>query len=804
MHTNKRKRAAALLACSLSAVAVPALAGGPLVVVPTRHGVQPAHWEGTVKVYTDLGTLGVVDNALATQLVKKTVQQWSSVPTSSFRAQVVGTTGDLGLGDITGENAGSIIGADNGGGLHVIFDGDGSVLRDFMGVGDGVLGIATPEFLEAEGSTRIVEGWVIITGEAEGVEEVVTGAPLSGIVTHEFGHSIGLAHSQTNGLYYGNQPIEAYGLPAGAEHAGPDQCASTITSYPTADQVETMYPFIDPYPWSPMYDSAAMATVNVADDKAALSALYPAPGYRQKTGTIEGRVFAKDGVSQLSGINVIARNVANPFDATSRITGDRTQGMTGADGTFEITGLTPGARYVVYIDQIGPGGFSTQKAVLLGPEEYWNAGESSDASVDDACAATKIVLSSGETRHIRIAMNGIERAPDFTYLPYSLPIDLSDNGERVVGLYGPFQSPYWTWSRQRGMQNIDGVGFMGAVSGNGRVVGGTTTKTVQTEFGPVDQERASLWTRERGWRSIADESFPGCDVFQTSVFDVNGDGSTAVGLAFKDCTHVYAFKWTAQKGMRLLGKTSENAARANAVSADGGLVGGWEEIPQAGGFRVGSIWQGREQMLLTDPEPQNPFGYVGEIMAVNGPGTMAVGYGAGVGGKDAYMWTSRDGMVNIGRYPGTICYTYSDWLTGELIETCEDRETLALSLSDDGKVITGSSRLLNLGIDEAVIHTDGLGWMLMSDFLASQGVLEMSRWHVMGARVSGNGKVLTGTAFPLGADYYQGYRLDLDQVFVCHDKRRGGHTLRVGFPDAMDAHLKHGDAIGLCPGDAPL
>ena len=154
---------------------------------------------------------------------------------------------------------------------------------------------------------------------------------------------------------------------------------------------------------------------------------------------------------------------------------------------------------------------------------------------------------------------------------------------------------------------------------------------------------------------------------------------------------------------------------------------------------------------------------------------------------------------------GHVCYTYYDWKTGEPIEVCEDRETIATSISNDGKVITGASRLLSQGIDDAAIYTRGLGWMLMSEFLASQGVLEMSRWQVLGARVSGDGKVLTGTAFPLAADYYHGYRLELDQVFVCHDKRRGGgHTLRVGFPDAMDAHLRHGDAIGLCPGDAPL
>ena len=81
-------------------------------------------------------------------------------------------------------------------------------------------------------------------------------------------------------------------------------------------------------------------------------------------------------------------------------------------------------------------------------------------------------------------MNGIDRAPAFTYLPYSLPIDLSDDGKRVIGLFGPFESPYWTWSRQRGMENIDGVGFMGAMSGDGRVVGGTLTKRGRNRIRP--------------------------------------------------------------------------------------------------------------------------------------------------------------------------------------------------------------------------------------------------------------------------------------------------------------------------------
>jgi hypothetical protein len=88
---------------------------------------------------------------------------------------------------------------------------------------------------------------------------------------------------------------------------------------------------------------------------------------------------------------------------------------------------------VLYIDQLGPGGFSTPKGVLLGPEENWNANESGDATIDNPCTATRIVVGAGETRSARITMNAIHGAPAFTYLPNSLPMDLSDNGGRVVG-----------------------------------------------------------------------------------------------------------------------------------------------------------------------------------------------------------------------------------------------------------------------------------------------------------------------------------------------------------------------------------
>ena len=47
------------------------------------------------------------------------------------------------------------------------------------------------------------------------------GDPTSGVVTHEFGHAINLAHSQTNGYYSRNQGIPEFGLPDGPRAGGP-------------------------------------------------------------------------------------------------------------------------------------------------------------------------------------------------------------------------------------------------------------------------------------------------------------------------------------------------------------------------------------------------------------------------------------------------------------------------------------------------------------------------------------------------------------------------------------------------------
>ena len=89
----------------------------------------------------------------------------------------------------------------------------------------------------------------------------------------------------------------------------------------------------------------AQANLHTTDTLASFSDLYPGPGWSNSYGTITGKVYDLDGKTELTGVNVIARNLADPYvDSTSAVTGQMTQGQLGPDGSYTLHGLTPGAQ----------------------------------------------------------------------------------------------------------------------------------------------------------------------------------------------------------------------------------------------------------------------------------------------------------------------------------------------------------------------------------------------------------------------------------------------------------------------------
>jgi hypothetical protein len=379
-------------------------AGGPLELfapgVPFAYGpITFGQFGGNVPFKTDLGGLGFLTKAQADGLAIGSMAEWTAVPTASLTLAFAGDITDefgapLGA-DIDESNFDLVLGVFNGGGIDVVYDETGAIFDALFGPGSGVIGFSELEFFYT-GVPEIAESIVFLNGAFVDPGDVnpFPGASFQGVFTHEFGHTIGLGHTQTNGanLFFGDD-------------TAPEDCPSRGTA--TLSDAETMYPFYDSTPAPPGGTSYGreIATIDHPDDVAALSELYPEAGYFDLP-TITGTIFASDGVTPITGANVIARNVANPFaDAVSALSGNFS--LSNDDdfaGKYTFTGLTPGASYVVYIDRIVAGGFSTPPAQIE-EEEYFNgASESANPNIDNPCAVTPVAPVAGSPLVANIIM----------------------------------------------------------------------------------------------------------------------------------------------------------------------------------------------------------------------------------------------------------------------------------------------------------------------------------------------------------------------------------------------------------------
>jgi hypothetical protein len=383
----------------------PVRAGSPLFL---NQPGQPLVWPDggrDIPFNPDLGGFGPFSNAEAVAQTVEAFERWAAIPsaTATYR-----NAGSLPF-DVDETNFFPFLFPEAPDGLSpIVFDEDGAIFEILFGVDSGVLGLASPEWVNpATGEIR--EGSAFFNGGILG-----QGFPVAGsltILVHEFGHYSNLGHSVVNG------EIALF-----QDNTGPTPYDTFPLDF-LAGRIETMYPF---------YLSNGGADVPHADDIAIFSTLYPAPDFFATRGSIRGTLFAQDGATPVTGINVIARNLADPFgDPVSSISGDFSTSFPQADpftGTYTLNGLTPGAEYAVFVDQILAGVFVTPVLTLPGPEEFYNGdAESVDPDLDDPSMFTPVPVEAG------VPMDGI----DITFnILRPGPIPLGD--DTFVQLFLPF------------------------------------------------------------------------------------------------------------------------------------------------------------------------------------------------------------------------------------------------------------------------------------------------------------------------------------------------------------------------------
>jgi hypothetical protein len=395
---SRSAKAFAALLAALCLRAAPIEAGGPLLVGP--NGV-PRRWNtgADITLNADRGTLGGIASPAA--LLRDAIGQWNRISTSRAR---------LAIGDQLSSNVENLSESEfdafitrNDGTNPVIFDADGSIFDDVFGFGSGVIGVAGPTLFVASSGT-IVKGFAMFNGDLLSAAE----ADLAeATMTHELGHILNLDHSQVNGLPF---------LPG---------CSSRATTVPgfagsiSVADVETMFPVLVQSGFSPH----PMATLH-KDDIAAVSSIYATASFSSNLGAISGTVVDFDGATPIQGLNVVARNVDAPYsDAVSCVSGFLYDPAGSSlpqreRGAFALRGLTPGASYKVYIEEVadcfGRGGRlgpvnppldldPTDPAAFL---EFWSGARESNADPPGDGEAIE-VQAGGATTGVRIIFNGI-------------------------------------------------------------------------------------------------------------------------------------------------------------------------------------------------------------------------------------------------------------------------------------------------------------------------------------------------------------------------------------------------------------
>lgn len=757
-------------------------AGGPLFIWDSRTRT-PYRWSviTPVPVYTDLGPFEIIPPphvpippAVADGIVNFAVAEWTNVETSSFQAQVVGDFGMVGLPDITSANAASLIGARNSGGIYVVYDADGTIIRDFFGAPLNVLGIASPEWAD-ESTGTITEGWVVINAQSRFVGDDLL-LNYAAVFTHEFGHSINLAHSQTNGAiaFFNNA-------------RGPATC-TTLPYDPntiTINHVETMYPFINPRPGTG--SGIAQSTVDIADDKSAVSDLYPAPGYPDARGSVTGRILQTAGNPGITGVNIIARNVDDPFaDAVSAMSGDWIRVSTGDDGSFTINGLTPGARYAIYTDGIAGGGFPTSQPFYIpGPEEFFNGpNESGNGLTDDRCQSSTVTVG-GRSAGSDIILNSVAGAPELVPLPPgTLPATISGDG-RIIGGNISNGPPFRLFTETGAVEVLGNSAVANAVmSRDGTAFAADTP-------GPAPGGRIASLLQGGFWRQlpvpVPEPPVTASPCGDTSAgYGVSGFGRAFAGHFWVDLNgsepgqgcRVRPFIWTRGTGSRVL-STPANAAssRPNNMSEDGSTVVGWYDKPTSS-LRLGIIWRNGTFLDLSTPTFT-----VGEAYNTTPDGSVVVGLGAGPA-REPWRWTNEGGVETLGRL-------FPFGSAG------------ASAVSDDGNVVAGlggSSSPFPGDVSgrRPFLWLSGVGMLNFEDFLRSQGTF-FEGWLLNSATsMSSDGTEIVGVGFsPRGQG---GWLIKMDRVNICHASRGNPapETMNVEFPTGMKAHLDHGDTVGFC------
>ena len=284
-----------------------------------------------------------------------------------------------------------------------------------------------------------------------------------------------------------------------------------------------------------------------------------------------------------------------------------------------------------------------------------------------------------------------------------------------------------------------GVTLIGGESGNVSRDGRTIVGRLRDASG-VDQP--AMWAGGTSWRLLGPlvPNAQKCDQTLGFATATSGDGRYVVGGGYHGtslataCNFFSAFRWDEAGGYVLLSDAEGRVTRADAISADGRVIVGYQQgtITAAEGVK----WvDGKKEVI------RGPLGPVGFARAVNRDGTLIAGTACTPDlpnrPPSAFAWTAAGGVQ---------CYpveapVWVRWARGF------NYNTYIYAVSDDGRVMGGAIHFdIAAGEEESVLWFDGEP-VFLRDYLRDHGYPDAFKDHFNTGRitaVSPDGRVIVG------------------------------------------------------------
>ena len=319
-------------------------------------------------------------------------------------------------------------------------------------------------------------------------------------------------------------------------------------------------------------------------------------------------------------------------------------------------------------------------------------------------------------------------APRFERLPDGYANGVSDDGSLVVGERFGLGAFAWTLD---GVTDLGGTAAV-AVGGDGRYVAGNASGA---SFGD-SAGRHDLLTGD--WWLLGGLGSTGCDASVSTAYDLTSDGTRCVGLGWDGCS-AGAFLWTAGVGIEALPQQGPFSSRADTISGDGTVIGGWDEA--SNGSRRAAVWRpvpatgGWTQSLVLAGTPGNAAGY-GEVNGSNGDGSILVGMadGSSTSTSGAFVLREDTGFELLGLMPSSQFPVVGG----------------ALDVTEDGRTVVGFQREGAGGFSSfrATYWSEDTGLVELRDHLESLGVELPAGFTLAAAQsISDDGRVICGWGY---------------------------------------------------------